>query len=191
MIAHEEWIRKHLPKDIPSDLVSRGIRNGLEGYYARGLTVYCQGDRGPERIEYTARSQENLQIWAFKKAAVSIAQLMEMRRRSQNALKWRYVRDHVENGKWMYIEHSRYQYNAIEDTRLDWFEISLRLTKAVMPPAQWEEEVRERIRLINNHFLKPHWDYDRKRMQFIEISDAKYVSQGVEKPEPGMIIRKE
>ena len=158
-------------------------------YYARGLTVYCQGDRGPDRIESAARSQEDMQIWAFKKAAVSIAQLMEMRRRSQNALKWRYVRDHVENGKWIYIEHSRYQYNTIEDTRLDWFEISLRLTKAVMPPAQWEEEVRERIMLINNHFLKPHWDYDRKKMQFIEISDAKYVSQGVEKPEPGTIIK--
>ena len=190
MKAYEEWIRDHLPKDIPSDLISRGIDTGLGGCYTVGLTVYCQGDRGPDTVVFTASSQDELRIWAFKKAASGIAQMMEMRRRLQNELKWRYVRDHAEGGKWLYTEHSRYQYNTIEDFRLDWFETYLRLIKGVLTSSQWEKEVKERIKLINNHYGKPHWDYDRKKMMFIEISDSKYVSQGVEEPTPGSIIRK-
>ena len=93
MKSYEEWIRNHLPKDIPSNLISRGIDTGLSGCYNIGLTVYCQGDRGPDTVVLTASSQDELRIWAFKKAASGIAQMMEMRRRSQNELKWRYLRE--------------------------------------------------------------------------------------------------
>jgi len=101
------------------------------------------------------------------------------------------VQDHAENGKWMYIEHNHYQFHAIHDFRLVWFETYLRLVKGGLTPAQWSEEICEYTKLLNNHYPVQHWDYDKKKKQFIEISDSKYVSQGIEEPAPGSIIRKE
>jgi len=129
----EEWIKKHLPKDIPSDIINNCVN--LCGYDIWGLTIYCEDDRGPEKAVFTARNQEELRIWAFKQVAADIAQRMELRSRPNDNLRWRYVRDHAENGRWLYIEHSRYQYNTIDDSRLAWFETYLRLVKAVMPAA--------------------------------------------------------
>ena len=190
MREYIDWIRKHMPKYVQSNMIEYGVRS-LEDYYTRGSTVYLRGERGPDTIEYTARSQDDLRIWAFKQAASGAAQMMELQRRSQNRPKWRYVRDHAENGKWLYVEHSSFTYNAIEDSRLDWFEVYLRLTKPVLPPAQWEQEVSEHIRLMNISYPQPHWGYDKADMRIIEISDSKYVSEGIEEPAPGTIIRKE
>lgn len=185
---YEAWIRKHLPKDLPSDVIAGNLH--LSGYYVKDKYVFREGERGSDTIEYAARSDEDLQLWLFKNVALSIASDMELRLRSGNALKWRYIRDHAENGRYLYIERSKYQYNAIEDTRLAMFETYLRLVKAVMTPDQWNEEVCEHIRLMNLHFRQPHWDYDKADMQFIEISDSKSVSEGIEEPAPGTIIKK-
>lgn len=189
MKQYEEWIKQHLPKDIPADILSNTFC--YRGFYISGLDVYTEGDRGPDKIQHSFHSYDDLRIWVFKEAANYIAQQLELRSRHTDELKWRYVQDHAENGKWMYIEHCHYQFNAIHDFRLAWFETYLQLVKGGLTPAQWSEEICEYTKLLNNHYPVQHWDYDKKKMQFIEISDSKYVSQGIEEPAPGTVIRKE
>ena len=57
MKQYEEWIKQHLPKDIPADILSNTFC--YRGFYISGLDVYTEGDRGPDKIQhlpYTSRS---------------------------------------------------------------------------------------------------------------------------------------
>ncbi len=39
-------------------------------------------------------------------------------------------------------------------------------------------------------YKEPHWDYDRNKLRFIEISDSKENDgDGIEEPRPGSVIR--
>ncbi len=99
-------------------------------------------------------------------------------------------RDHAEDGKWTYTERKNYDYNAIEDPRLYGFECFLRVLRYGFPPDRWERKVREHIALMNYRYQKPHWDYDRKKLCFIEISDSKERDgDGTEEPGPGSVIK--
>ena len=104
---------------------------------------------------------------------------------------WRYTRHHAENGRWYYTEHRHYDYNAIEDYRLHGFECLLRNLRPGMPDDRWEQQVQRRIALMNYWYVKPHWDYDRERMCFVEISDSKECDDrgmAVEEPREGSVI---
>ena len=57
--------------------------------------------------------------------------------------KWRYYRAYAKNNKWKYIEYTKYDYNAIEDSKLMGFEKYLALIKYGFPPERWEKEVKE------------------------------------------------
>ena len=55
-----------------------------------------------------------------------------------------------------------------------------------------EEKVKEYTSLMNFWYEEPHWDYDRKNLCFIEISDSKEHddhSDIVEEPRPGSVIQ--
>ena len=52
------------------------------------------------------------------------------------------------------------------------------------------KKVQEHIRLMNRWYKGPHWDYDRRKLCFIEISDSKENDgDGIEEPRPGSVIR--
>ena len=64
------------------------------------------------------------------------------------------------------------------------------LLNYAFPPEYWEKRVREHIRLMNYWYKEPHWDYDRRKLCFIEISDSKENDgDGIEEPRPGSVIR--
>jgi len=43
---------------------------------------------------------------------------------------------------------------------------------------------------MNYWYKEPHWDYDRNKLRFIEISDSKENDgDGIEEPRPGSVIR--
>ena len=101
-----------------------------------------------------------------------------------------YHRHHAEEGKWLYTEHRNYDYNAIEDPRLYGFECFLRLLRYGFPPDRWERKVQVHIALMNYWYQKPHWDYDRKKLCFIEISDSKeHDGDGMEELRPGSVFK--
>ena len=98
----------------------------------------------------------------------------------------------AKDGQWFYTEHRYYDYNAIEDDRLFGFESYLRLLKYSFPPDLWEEEVQTHVYLMNYWYTVPHWDYDREKLCFIEISDSKEYddrSDKTEEPRPGSVIK--
>ena len=51
--------------------------------------------------------------------------------------------------------------------------------------------MREYVHLMNYWYAVPHWDYDRKNLRFIEISDSREHdgADGVEEPRPGSIMQ--
>ena len=181
MRLDETWIRSHLPPDCadePLDVFS--------GYYLDGLTVMSEGERGgSDTAVYRAKSEEELKYWQLESICHFVG-------KADHSKVWRYYRDHAEAGKWFYIERKHYDYNAIEDTRLAGFERYLRNLKYGFPQDRWEEKVKEHIRLMNFWYTVPHWDYDRNKLCFIEISDSKEHDDNqniTEEPRPGSIIK--
>ena len=194
LTVNDEWIKAHLPADmddiLPPEKVERAI--DFRGYYLDGSDILCEGDRGGYSKVYTIKDEDDLLYWEFEKVCGRIGLSSELYHRMENKPKWRYLQDHAENGRWMYVEQKDYIYNAIEDTRLVYFETLLRLTKPVLPDARWEKLCKHYEPLMNRWFKVPHWGYDREKLCFIEISDSKsYRSDfdDTEEPEPEQILR--
>lgn len=191
MMLHEDWIRERLPKSLPEEAIRRGL--ALGGYYREGLKVMSFGERGgPDRLEYEAADEEDLRLWELDKVCSRIAAETELLNRKKNAAKWRYSRDHAENGFWFYAERRSYVYNAVEDTRLASFELYLALIQPSFPRERWEKAVQQRVELMNRWYAVPHWDYDKSALRFVEISDSKEHSGGTpdtEEPRPGSVVK--
>ena len=180
MQLDEKWIRAHLPEDCAADEI-----DVFSGYYVDGLTVMSEGERGgPDKVVYQAQSEVDLKYWQLEAICRFVG-------KADHSKTWRYCREHAENGKWLYIERRHYDYNAIEDPRLPGFERYLRNLKYGFPPDRWEAQVKEHIRLMNCWYSVPHWDYDRDRLCFIEISDSKEHDDPdmMEEPGPDSIIK--
>ncbi len=189
--VYRDWIKRHLPSSIPDERIEAAFN--FCGYYQDGLTIMAYGERGgPDIVVYEAEDEQDLCLWQFKQICYRIAGDLELANRGKNDSKWRWLRDHAENGRWMYIERRDYVYNTIEDSRLDTFEVYLRLLEPVLPAKEWEECVDEYVGLMNRWFKKDHWGYDRKALRFVEISDSKeYASDrdDTEEPQPDQIIK--
>ena len=181
----EKWIRTHLPKELQSESLS------CSGDYVDGLTVMSRAERGgPDTVVYEAKSQEDLLYWQLEEVCSSLA-YRHTHNTNYPKKRWRYYRHHVENNNWLYIEHKRYDYNAIEDDRLSWFELCLRYLHYGLPNERWEECISRYTHLLNHWYNDPHWEYDREKLRFIEISSSKEhdSSGGKEEPRPGSVIK--
>ena len=182
MKIYEEWIRTRLPKHLANEPI-----DFFHMYYLDGLTVMTEGERGgPGVVVFEAKNEEEMRYWQLELACHLIK---EPKSREKT---WRYYRDHAENGQWYDVERRRYDYNAIEDARLYGFECFLRNLKCGFPPDRWEERVQEHVRLMNRWYKTPHWDYDRERCCFVEISESKEHDKDndvVEEPRPGSVIK--
>ena len=180
MELDEKWIRAHLPEDCRDEPL-----DVFNGFYLDGLTVMSEGERGgADEVVYRAKDEEDLRYWQLEGIChfVGVADHSKI---------WHYYRDHAENGKWLYTERRHYDYDAIEDPRLPGFECFLRNLKYGFPPDRWEAKVREYVKLMNFWYCEPHWDYDREKLCFIEISDSREHDDHnlIEEPRPGSIIR--
>ena len=180
MIINEKWIRAHLPEDCSGDDI-----DVFSGYYLDGLTVMSSGERGgPDTVVYTAKDEEDLLYWQLEEVCRFVG-------KTDDPKIWRYYRDHAENGMWFYVERRQYDYDAIEDPRLTGFERFLRNLKYGLPPDRWEARVKEYIGLMNFWYSEPHWDYDREKLCFVEISHSReHDDHGniIEEPRPGSVV---
>ena len=187
MKVYEEFIRSHLPKELadrPLDM--------FDYYFMDGLNVMTEGERGgPDQIIYKAKSEEDLMFWQFGRACELIGSWPSFEKRMGYPKRWRYYRHHAEKNRWLYTEYKKYDYKAIEDSRLEGFEKYLALTKLGFPKDRWENEVKHYLHLMNYWYLEPHWGYDKEKLCFIEISDSKEHdehSNPIDEPRPGSII---
>ena len=181
MELDEKWIRAHLPEDCRDERVDR-----FSGLYLDGLTVMSEGERGePDRIIYKAKNEEDLKWWQLDRICGFVG-------KADKSKTWRWYTDHAENGRWFYIEHRNYDYNAIEDSRLPGFERYLRNLKYAFPEGYFRKKVKEHIGLMNRWFLTPHWGYDYESLCFIEVSDSREYCSDFDKTDeikPDSIIR--
>ena len=184
MRLDEEWIKAHLPEELADQPI-----DFFHSDYLDGLTVMQEGERGGDDVVvYRAKDEEDLKYWQLEQVCRFIKEPDPPARKT-----WRYYRDHAENGRWIYTERKHYDYNAIEDARLYGFECFLRIAKYGFPADRWEKKVQEHVRLMNYWYDVPHWDYDRKTLCFVEISDSKEHDgdDHIEEPRPGSVIRVE
>ena len=181
MKPDEKWIRAHLPKELEDQPI-----DCFSGEYLDGLTVMREGERGGDDfVVYRAKDEEDLRWWQLEQVCRFIHEPSPPARKT-----WRYYRDRAEDGKWLYTECRNYDYNTIEDSRLYGFECFLRILHYGFPRDRWERKVQEHISLMNYWYKEPHWDYDRNKLRFIEISDSKENDgDGIEEPRPGSVIR--
>ena len=180
MQIDEKWIRAHLPEECSDEPI-----DFFSGYYLDGLTVMAEGERGgQDTVVYRAESEEELRWWQLETVCKFVG-------KADNERTWRYTRAFAKDGCWYYIEHRNYDYNAIEDSRLPGFERFLRNLRFGFPPERWESKVRAYVHLMNFWYVQPHWDYDREKLVFIEISDSKEhddKSNIIEEPRDGSVI---
>ena len=107
MRIDKDWIRAHLPEDCADDPI-----DVFSGYYLDGLKVMSEGERGgSDTVVYKAESEEDLRYWQLENICHFVG-------KADQSKTWRYYRHHAEDGRWLYIEHRHYDYNAIEDSRL-------------------------------------------------------------------------
>ena len=72
------------------------------------------------------------------------------------------------------------------------FECRLRNMKYGFPGDSWDRKIKECVHLLNFWYSVPHWDYDRNKLCFIEISDSKEHDDHqniIEEPRPGSVIK--
>lgn len=182
MKIYENWIREHLPNELANEPI-----DSFRGEYLDGLTVMQEGERGGDDVVvFQADSEEELRYWQLE----TVCRFIKEKNPPERKI-WRYYREYAENGQWFYTERRKYDYNAIEDSRLRGFESFLRILKFGFPKERWEEKVGEYVHLMNYWYTIPHWDYDRNKLCFIEISDSKEHERknGIEEPRPGSVIR--
>ena len=182
MKIYESWIREHLPKELANEPI-----DFFGSEYLDGLTVMQEGERGGDDVVvFRADNEEELRYWQLETVCRFIKEKNPPKRKI-----WRYYREYAENGQWFYSERKKYDYNAIEDPRLHGFESFLRVLKFGFPKERWEEKVKEYVCLMNYWYTVPHWDYDRKKLCFIEISDSKEHDgkDGIEEPRPGSVVK--
>ena len=183
MELDETWIRAHLPPESADARI-----DCFSEMYLDGLTVMAEGERGgPDTVVYRAKDEADLRWWQLEQICRFLPEKDPPEQKT-----WRWARAFAKNDRWYYTERRHYDYNAIEDARLHGFECFLRNLKAAgFPPARWEEKVREHVHLMNYWYASPHWDYDRDRLCFIEISDSREHDggDGAEEPRPGSVIR--
>ncbi len=181
MKLDEKWLRDHLPPECREESL-----DVFSCEYLDGLTVMQEGERGgPDTVVYEARDEEDLRWWQLEQICRFIG-------KADRSAVWRWERHHARDGRWYYIEHRQYDYNAIEDARLPGFERFLRNLHYGFPPEHWEKKVRECVSLMNYWYAVPHWDYDRAALRFIEISESREHddrAEPVEEPRPGSILK--
>ncbi len=181
MKLDEKWIRAHLPEDCRNEPI-----DCFGGLYLDGLKVMSEGERGdPDEVLYEAKDEEDLRWWQLETICHYVG-------KADSSGTWRWYRDHAENGQWLYVERRHYDYNAIEDSRLPGFERFLRNLKYGFPAEEWEKRVQRYVGLMNFWYVIPHWDYDRERLCFIEVSDSREHDDHtnvIEEPRPGSVIR--
>ena len=181
MTFDERWIRAHLPEEYAAEPIKC-----FSCYFLDGLTVKSEGERGgPDVVVYQAADEEDLRWWQLEQVCSFVGV-------ADNSKVWRYYRAYADDNQWYYIEHKHYDYNAIEDPRLPGFELFLRNLKYGFPAERWEKKVQSHVYLMNYWYAVPHWDYDREKLCFIEISNSKEHDNSedmVEEPRPGSVIK--
>ena len=162
MKLDERWIREHLPEDFGNEPI-----DCFSGLYLDGLKVMSEGERGnPDTVCYEAKDEEDLKWWQLDVICGFVGE-------ADKSKIWRWYRDHAENGRWYYIEHRHYDYDAIEDARLPGFERYVRNLRHSFPDDYFRKKVEEYTGLMNRWFLLPHWGYDFENLCFIEISHSR------------------
>ena len=115
--------------------------DGMGQYYVKKdpLEVWCIGEREADHVVERFANKEKLMTWVCENVCWHLSCLWELEGRADDERKWRYVRDHAENGQWYYREHKDYLYNAIHDSRKCSFETELKLLKPMIPAEEWEK----------------------------------------------------
>lgn len=188
MKIDEVWLRSLLPEEYANEPIGDFSEYDLDGFRV------LLNERGVRQTIYSASDEEDLRRWVFREVCLNLAWRAELQNRKTNARKWRYSREHCENGQWFYVERTSYIYDAIEDFRLAAFEDYLKLIRRGVPEAVWRNEVEKHISLLNLRYRESHWDYDLERLCFVEISDSKEYDRrnsSSEEPRPGSIIARE
>lgn len=191
---YNDWVKTQLPDNISMDIIQEclpGEKYKCYDYFI-GLKYYIDGDYGkiPPYLAYEAKDEKDLKHRYFYNVTSCISTESELLNRKNEEPKWRYIRKFVKKDKYMYLENTNWQYNAIYDIRKYKFEYHLRLLKLVFSDNELNITIKEYEDLMNTWYKTPHWKFDNEKFKFIEISDSKEnYGDGIEHPTADEIIK--
>lgn len=185
---HAAWFAERLPEEVSAamlDVVFRDFYYSayvLDGLEARMFNV---GDRWNPigDVVFTARDEEELKCWAFRKISSDVAYWMCLPHREEEAKRWRYVPVREKSGGTAFRENPDCTYRTVYTEHKARYEYQLRLMKDVVPAEMLEKETERCERTLNAPYPDRHWAFNGETGEFEEISDSKWTNaDGVTEP---------
>lgn len=118
-----------------------------EGYY-----YVAEGDRGELEVLWKSFEKDKIQIYLMKNILRDVGQSMELKNRD--------------------TYKDTYKYHVRYDSRKWWFEYMLNGLVKVFGLEKVNHIIDDYTESMNHWFHEKHWDFDREKLMFVEISDA-------------------
>lgn len=167
---YAQWIRDRLPAFVPVPLAEQLSDISLYGEVI-DLNVWV-ADPSPAVI-YTARDEEELLVFLYDRVCARITDTLAEEGVIAEKARWRYVPATDEKGELVWQEQANYTYNTIWRPEKARNEICIALAAAVQPWANVEAFIDVALAMMNRFFPDHHWGFDRRRREFVEISDSR------------------
>lgn len=162
-----------MEKRIDSILQIRITYEHIAGYCkTNGYFYITYGDRGELYLSCQSKEKDDICFYIIKEIAREAGTKIEMQEREQEAKKWMYYIDSQKTrpGHIEWVKNTNYLYHTKHDTRKKWFEYVLNALLKVFKAEKVASLVEEYTGYMNHWFDEPHWAFDRKKREFVEIS---------------------
>ena len=176
-------ISKQLDKDIAQmgiseDFIKRPYILPMSYGYDEVNKEYFAGEPGERSNGYvklfSSQDAEEFRWYLLKLIAEKWGQNYEVTNREILESKWKYVEDKVVDGKWTYRTNPRAQYEAVYDSRKEWWEVAIKLLAKVYDihkdrMQKYIQSCLDYLKTRGNSWSEIHWRFDEKRMEFTGI----------------------
>ena len=137
-----------------------------------GYFYVTEGDRGELFLQCASHNLEDMRWYIMKRILTHIGRQLELKGRKIEEKNWRYPRN-FKNGELTFEENENWIYNAVHDSRKFCFEYVIASLAKLFEAERVYNCALEYLNFMNKCFESPHWDFDRKKMCFVEISDSR------------------
>ena len=171
--------------DIEENIKNKIIREFFSSYGVNDNEIIAHLDRGQKSIIATFENDDEMGFEIAKIIFRKIATETELKERTIQESKWRYISCGVNK----YKENDKYIYNAIHDFRKYMFECNIKLLADVFSLDRIRDLIIDFTDKMNKWFNDKHWGFNYDNLMFEEISTSKEIdTHGIEHPQQNEIL---
>ena len=190
--AHiQNRIKQHCKESVPAQYYGIVENYTAESVYYEHYAGYCKeegyyyiavGDHGDVYMLCKTESEEVILCFLMEKILRDIGMRIELKIREQEQRKWMYYTDDkmTEEGSERLIKNENYVYHTKYDSRKWWFEYIIRKLRPFFNDSMMNPIEKKYTDYMNKWFGDKHWEYNRSRELFEEMSDSVEQDSSVE-----------